>query len=98
MKIRLWIKRLIVAIGFGDRLIEFCDVCGVHQPLSWWADESLWWNLVGKHAGCLCPRCFDERATAAGLFLVWRPEVREFDVGYPAESAASQAVPFLGGN
>lgn len=77
MKPRRWVKDLIVAIGFGDRLIEYCNHCGVRQPLVWWSDNSLWLKLMGGPYGAMCPKCFDRRATEAGLFLVWKPEVRE---------------------
>ncbi len=79
MSLRRWVKDLIVAIGFGDRLIEYCNVCGIRQPLVWWAENELWLKLVGSNYGALCPRCFDKRAYKAGLYLTWKPENREFD-------------------
>ncbi len=78
--IRLAAKDAICAIGFGDRLIEYCEVCGIRQPLVWWSPNDLWEELTG-HAtpkgdnagGILCPRCFDDRAKSRGLLLRWHP-------------------------
>lgn len=79
-----WLRRvakdLIVALGFGDRLIEYCEVCGIRQPLVWWSPDDLWSELTG-HApaagdnmpGTLCPRCFDNRAASLGIILRWHP-------------------------
>ena len=75
MKLRLWFKQLIVKIGFGAKLIEFCERCGRRQPLIWWADEPIWWEVQKSHAGAYCPECFDHLATSYGMMLRWRPEL-----------------------
>jgi len=63
-------------------LIEYCEDCGSKQPLVWWSGNALWERLTNhatpngdNAAGILCPRCFDRRATDAGLLLRWRPEI-----------------------
>jgi hypothetical protein len=56
-------------------VIEFCDDCGVRQPVVWSADNALWAKVIGKTwdgssegpGGVLCPRCFDSRARRLGL-------------------------------
>lgn len=59
-------------------IIEFCKECGRTQPLVWWCDDdALWERIWGTPGGggVLCPGCFDRRATADGMLLIWRPEV-----------------------
>lgn len=75
---RLFIKRFICWVGFGDRLIEFCDKCGVRQPVSWWCANELWNSINGSPYGCICPSCFDAEASKIGVFLVWKPEPKTF--------------------
>ena len=85
---RLWwlvrraAKRLVILVRLGDRLIEYCEVCGVRQPLVWWSPDALGTELTGSAPvegdnmpGILCPRCFDNRAAQRGIMLRWRPSV-----------------------
>lgn len=80
--IRLFVKNAIVRAGFGDRLIEYCQDCGIHMPLVWWSPDDLWTRFTGHQPspgdnmpGALCPRCFDARATRAGVLLRWYPTI-----------------------
>jgi hypothetical protein len=54
---------------------ESCMDCGGYNGLLWWSPDPLWKELIGHHWGCICPRCYDARATAAGYRLVWNPVV-----------------------
>lgn len=83
MKLRLWVKRLIVAVGLGDRLVEFCEVCGRRQPLVWWSSDALWLQLNGRVNGAVCPTCFDCEAERQGMILRWVPEVYHVRVELP---------------
>lgn len=82
--LRLSIKWLICKLGFGGMLIEYCQDCGIEQPVLWHAENELYsavsgvspHDASGNISGCLCPRCFDCRAEAKGIFLRWVPEVR----------------------
>ena len=75
-KLRLLLKLLIIRIGFGPWLIEFCYDCGRKQPVCWWSSNELWLQLNdGKHGGAFCPECFDKRAEKSGLLLRWKPEL-----------------------
>lgn len=74
MTIHLLIKNLVCRVGFGDRLIEYCNECGIRQPLDWWCpDPELWKALNGAENGVLCPECFSARADRDGHFLRWYP-------------------------
>jgi hypothetical protein len=76
---RLWFKQLLVRLGWGDRLIEFCQDCGRKQPLIWRADDALWLALNdNKAGGVLCPQCFDDRATRKGMLLRWTAQELSF--------------------
>ena len=55
-------------------IIEYCDDCGIHMDLVWWADDSIW-NELAPEGGCLCTRCFDRRASKKGILLRWMPTV-----------------------
>lgn len=72
-KLRLWSKLLIIWIGLGPSLIEFCKRCGRKQPLVWHAPDKLWLEVTGSTGGVFCPECFDAKAKAIGLSLSWRP-------------------------
>lgn len=69
--IRRAVKRLVIWIGFGAWLTEYCRVCGRIQPLVWRAPEGLWREINGAAHGILCPECFDWRARATGHLLNW---------------------------
>lgn len=72
--IRLSFKRLLVKLGYGLRMIEFCERCGRRQTVVWRASNALW----GLYSGCyrvLCLDCFDDLATRRGRALRWFCEV-----------------------
>lgn len=80
--IRLWAKRIWGAIGLGSTLIEYCLDCGMRQPVYWWADNSLWSEVMDETPvdgdnmpGVVCPKCFDRRAAAKGICIRWRPQI-----------------------
>ena len=73
--LRLAAKRLVIMVGLGPRLIEYCNRCGKKQPLVWWADNEMFAYLNGGSSGALCPACFDRAANDKGLLLRWRPEL-----------------------
>jgi hypothetical protein len=78
-KFRLLTKDLIVLFGYGDLLIEYCDLCGIKQPLDWWSDDELYTKSTGREAGCdsggsPCPICFDKLARERGVSIRWKPE------------------------
>ena len=76
--IRLRCKRLVCALGFGSRLMEFCEHCGREQPLIWHADNALWLAMNdGNRYGVYCPECFDAKADSMGVLLRWEPAVIE---------------------
>lgn len=77
-KLRLLLKNLLVALGYGSFLIEFCDDCGRRQPLVWWCEDSeLWHDATGGH-GSHCPECFDKRASNLGIILRWYPRPQHY--------------------
>ncbi len=54
---------------------ETCQECGRRYCWTvWHAPDWLWLELIGKHSGLLCPRCFDDKASAAGYRLYWKPD------------------------
>lgn len=68
------IKNLMCRIGLGSMLIEYCNACGVRQPLVWWCrDTRLWTKVNGTEGGALCPQCFTEKANRLGIFIRWYP-------------------------
>lgn len=69
----LALKRLICWLGFGDRLVEFCDCCGRRPMFVWWAPPALWNEIVGPYEALRCERCFDREARAKGISLRWVP-------------------------
>ena len=73
--IRRAVKRLIIWIGIGPCMIEYCKVCGRRQPLVWHAPDHLWLGVHGHKDGVLCPECFDRRAVEKGYWLQWSPYV-----------------------
>jgi len=65
-------------------IIEFCDYCGIEQPLVWWCESyGLWEEVTGNKsisekehaAGICCPTCFDKLANSKGIALRWYPVV-----------------------
>ncbi len=94
--IRLAAKRLIIMIGLGARLTEYCDRCGRRQPLVWWSDDSLYAAVMGTSpergdnmTGSPCPECFDEFASkrVPGLILRWWPVVEHYGDYHGPEAA-----------
>jgi hypothetical protein len=82
------VKRVLAGLPLGLGIIEFCKVCGQRQPISWWADDALWQEVVGDRYGVLCPGCFEKAAAAKGILLHWVPSVvwrKEWGVPAPVE-------------
>jgi hypothetical protein len=73
MRLLLWWKRLICAVGLGDHLDEFCEQCGRSVDLVWHASDELWAEIVGGPTGVRCPRCFDAECYRRGKFIRWVP-------------------------
>lgn len=68
----------LVLRHYGER----CQQCGRRMPLIWWSPTPLWCELVtNSGGGCLCPRCFDRIADAAGIRLMWTPMVVSRTIG-----------------
>lgn len=68
---RMAIKRLIVLVGLGARLIEFCDRCGRRSPIVWHAPDALWFRVTGSKNDVFCPSCFRQAAEKLGIYLRW---------------------------
>ena len=57
-------------------IIEFCQRCGIQQPIAWHCkSDELWKKINGTKNGVLCPKCFSELAQEKGIFIMWYPEV-----------------------
>lgn len=60
--------------GDGDTR---CQICG-HEYEPWFTDNWLWNTVMGGDplggdpGGCLCPRCFADRASRCYSDVVWR--------------------------
>lgn len=61
---------------------ELCYHCGRPYELWWCPDDALWARVTkaksfrdGCYSGLCCPRCFDRKAEALGVFLEWTPSV-----------------------
>ena len=58
---------------------EVCMDCGfpvLHFVGSFWsAAHDLWQEVIGEHAGILCPPCFTSRAEKLGIHVSWHPKV-----------------------
>lgn len=77
---RLIFKNLLCRLGLGGWLIEYCQICGVRQPISWWCQsKELWMHVAGSKNAVLCPTCFDKRAEKLGIFLRWHPVYQAFE-------------------
>ncbi|HUT59513.1 MAG TPA: hypothetical protein VNA25_16810 [Phycisphaerae bacterium] len=72
--LRKWWKRMLCRLRLIT-IIEYCDRCGVRQPLVWYSDDGLWFVVTGQRGGVLCPRHFDEAALRRGILLRWWPYV-----------------------
>lgn len=71
-----WVKR--------DMLIEYCQRCGIRQPVVWWCESNaLWEEVTGippvsekeSGGGIYCPRCFDEVAMSKGILIQFRATI-----------------------
>lgn len=89
-----WLRRQLKDLwcysGYGSMLVEYCEDCGIQQPLVWWSDNDLWEELTGYETpagdnatGIICPRCFDARAERAGILLRWYPAIEHRTVLKP---------------
>ena len=72
--LRVSLKRWLAKVTV---IIEFCNDCGVRQPLIWRADNALWLQVYGSVGGVLCPKCFSRRARDLGMLIEWTPTVYE---------------------
>ena len=75
--IRRAVKRLVIWVGLGSYLHEYCKVCGRRQPLVWQAPNDPGLSVIGRERGVLCPECFSRRAAAMGYWLMWSPDSEE---------------------
>jgi len=75
--VRIVAKNLLCRLHLAGlvNLVEFCDTCGIRQPLVWYAADAVWLRVTGDPGGVLCPRCFAEKAVRAGLFIRWVPQI-----------------------
>jgi hypothetical protein len=72
----LLFKLFVCRLGFGDRLVEFCECCGRQPRAVWWAPPELWTEITGHGAdGAYCELCFEKAAIAKGVMLRWVPRV-----------------------
>lgn len=71
--IRRAAKRVILWVGLGPWIGEYCRACGRRQVLVWHAPDPLWRVVNGSKDGVLCPECFDRLAGDAGYAVQWRP-------------------------
>ena len=53
---------------------EACQVCGRRYVL-WRADDALYARVLGNNRGLFCPSCFDAKARAKGVNMMWTPRV-----------------------
>lgn len=67
------IKNVLCWLGFT--IIESCELCGIEQPICWWADNDLYIKVTGDRATIFCPECFEELARLQGIKLMWKPEI-----------------------
>ena len=59
---------------------ETCGLCGSpYRGFIWHAPDPLYEELIGSRGGTFCPRCFNEKAKAAGIWLTWTPMVAARD-------------------
>uniref|UniRef100_A0A6H1ZYV5 Uncharacterized protein n=1 Tax=viral metagenome TaxID=1070528 RepID=A0A6H1ZYV5_9ZZZZ len=70
-KLRLAMKYVWRCIGRSWRLIEFCKVCGREQPVTWYAPDVLWAEVVEGRCNVLCPECFNRLARRKKIYLWW---------------------------
>ena len=71
---RYYLKKLISKFMC---ITEFCQDCGVKQPLVWTTSDNLWKEIYGSPYGVLCPKCFDSRCFEKDKLLVWEAKLWE---------------------
>src|ERR1039458_3110317 len=55
---------------------ESCQECGrPYRGFLWHAPDPLYLELTGSMGGTFCPRCFNEKARSAGIWVDWTPMV-----------------------
>lgn len=55
---------------------ELCQECGSrYRGFHWHAPGPLYQELIGSAGGLFCPRCFNRKAAAAGIWVQWTPMV-----------------------
>lgn len=55
---------------------ESCQDCGnPYRGFIWHAPDPLYLELIGSTGGTFCPRCFNEKAQRAGIWVTWTPMV-----------------------
>lgn len=74
--LRLWVKRVLRRWFL---LVEYCDACGVQQPVIWYATDELWESLGLMSNGIFCPYCFDKIASKQHILIRWTPTVEQKD-------------------
>jgi hypothetical protein len=60
--------------------VRTCDDCG-ETYVDWWADESLWDQVVGCYDGSLCFDCFRSRCAVKGIVTVVVDSAGRFEPG-----------------
>ena len=82
MRSAYWRLRLTLkwcALRLHLTVIEYCDDCGVRQPLIWTASDALWHEVTGRESvladggGVYCPACFDRKAREKHMLIRWVP-------------------------
>ncbi len=64
-----WFKNLV-------KMEEYCDKCGITQPLCWTCDsDELWEEINGTSNGALCPKCFWELCYNKGIFITFYAKI-----------------------
>lgn len=76
-RIRVAMKRVIIRVGRGPMLIEFCRECGRQQPVVWHVSDDLWAAVTGRTdgSGVLCVECFDRAAWRTVGLIRWTARV-----------------------
>jgi hypothetical protein len=53
------------------------DTRGYGDLTYWLTDDDLWDRVVGDDTIVLCPRCFTDRSSDAGISISWRAVIEE---------------------
>lgn len=83
MRSLFWKARVVVKTWLARHavIIEMCDRCGRRQPLVWYSQDPVWFEVVRDVGGVLCPECFEWTARNRGYFVVWVPELEVIQGG-----------------